>query len=326
MVGLAGCTEEPVYHSSFFAFGTLVELTVRSADRERIQQAEALLVREFEAMHQALTLHEDSPLLRLNQVLETGESVVAEPLVLELIRISRPYYESSGGLFNPALGRLVREWGFHEEDGGAVPAPERLQAYVTDPPGMEHLRVEGARVHSTHAALWLDFGGIAKGYALEQLVDRLREMGLQQLILNAGGDLRVLGRNGARAWCVGIRDPREAGQVIASVAVEDGESVFTSGDYERYFMHEGVRYHHILDPETARPATGVASVTVIHREATLADAAATAIFVAGVEGWQRISAALGVEQVMLVDEQGEMHATPAMRARLLRGVCEGALQ
>ena len=118
-----------------------------------------------------------------------------------------------------------------------------------------------------------------------------------------------------RPWRIGIRHPRK-NQLIASIETRGEESIFTSGDYERSFMYNGKRYHHILDPRTGYPAQGTQSVTVIHTDSGLADAAATALFIAGPEDWIKIAKKLKLTQVMLIDDKGVIHITPEMKNRL----------
>ena len=134
-------------------------------------------------------------------------------------------------------------------------------------------------------------------------------------MINAGGDLRVIGQHGERPWRIGIRHPRKDG-VIAWLDAEANESIFTSGDYERYYIHDGKRYHHILDPRTGYPAAGAISVTVIHQNAGIADAAATALFVAGAEHWHEIARAMDIKYVMLIDTNLRVHMNPAMQKRI----------
>jgi len=134
-------------------------------------------------------------------------------------------------------------------------------------------------------------------------------------VINAGGDLSVIGQHKDRAWNIGIRDPR-ANKILASVEVKNDESVFTSGDYERLYFYRGKRYHHILDPRTGYPTQDARSVTVIHADAGLADAAATALFVAGSKHWQKTAKKMGLKYVMLIDANGDIHITPAMQLRI----------
>jgi len=143
----------------------------------------------------------------------------------------------------------------------------------------------------------------------------LQSQGIANAVINAGGDLRVIGQHGERPWRIGIRHPRRDG-VIAWIDAKTDESIFTSGDYERFYIHDDKRYHHILDPRTGYPAAGATSVTVIHVDAGLADAAATALFVAGPDRWHEIAHAMGVKYVMLIDAEGRIHMNPAMQKRV----------
>ena len=135
-------------------------------------------------------------------------------------------------------------------------------------------------------------------------------------MINAGGDIKVIGKHGDRPWHIGIRHPRKKDSVLAGIDLLPNESIFTSGDYERYFIYKGVRYHHIIDPRTGYPATKSMSVTVIHPNAALADAAATALFVAGPEEWHEIAQSMGIKYVLLVDAKGNVHMNPAMQKRI----------
>jgi len=180
---------------------------------------------------------------------------------------------------------------------------------------MQALVIEGSQVSSSNPLVQLDLGGFAKGYALNQAISRLRSLGVGNAIVNAGGDLCVSGRHGERPWQVGIRHPQGEG-VIAALAVADGECVLTSGNYERYREYENVRYAHILDPRTGWPVRHVASATVIHADGGVADAAATALTVAGPDDWRRIARGMGLRYVMLVDEMGTVYMSPAMAERV----------
>ena len=139
-------------------------------------------------------------------------------------------------------------------------------------------------------------------------------MGIKNAIVNAGGDLRVIGQHGTRPWRVGIRNPN--GGVIGGVEARPDEAIFTSGVYERFRRDQQTRYPHILDPRTGWPVQGLAAVTVITKEGLLADAAATALIVAGKEDWPSVARALGLNKVLLVDESGLVYLTPEMKLRM----------
>jgi len=147
-------------------------------------------------------------------------------------------------------------------------------------------------------------------------IQTLQELGIDNAIINAGGDLRAIGKRDNHNWTVGIRHPREKG-IIASIEINQDESVFTSGDYERFFEYKKKRYHHIIDPRTGYPAEDVISVTVIHPNATVADAAATALFIAGPQQWHAIARSMGIKLVMMIDDKRNIYMNPAMAQRLM---------
>jgi thiamine biosynthesis lipoprotein len=145
-------------------------------------------------------------------------------------------------------------------------------------------------------------------------VARLRQLGIEDAIVNAGGDLRAIGRRGERPWRIAVRKP--AGGVIGAVEVRGDEALFTSGNYERFRLDREERYPHILDPRTGWPVEGIVSATVITSEGVLADAAATALVVAGLEEWPQVARAFGLDQVLIIDESGTVYMTADMAARV----------
>ena len=180
---------------------------------------------------------------------------------------------------------------------------------------LDDLTVDGELLRSRNPQLWLDFGGIAKGYAVDRAIERLRARGVQNAIVNAGGNLRAIGSKDGQPWRIGVRDPRGPG-VLASLTITGDESVSTSGDYERHFEWQGVRYHHVLDPRSGYPAIGAVAVTVVAESAEKADVASTALMIAGPTEWRALARALGVTQVLRIDEAGQVELTPALAARL----------
>ena len=177
-----------------------------------------------------------------------------------------------------------------------LPAVDYRQVVVNRKDGTIRFRREGVRI---------DLGGIAKGYAVDRSIELLSQLGIRHAMVNAGGDTRLLGDRDGRPWVVGIRDPRNERRTILRMPLED-ESISTSGDYERYFEEDGVRYHHILEPGTGKAARGIRSVTVIGSKSIETDALSTSVFVLGIErGMQLVSRLPGFEAV-IVDDQGEV--------------------
>ena len=316
---ISGCTRDPDnQHQTLYIFGTLLEISAYGADPEVFQQAVMHLDQRLQQMHRDWHAWKgDGELMRLNRALAQGEPFTLSDQMLHLLREGQIYFRQSEGLFNPAIGQLIALWGFHNDElpGGTPPDRPQIEALVAANPGMDDLTIQGDRVTSDNRQVQLDLGAYAKGYALNLALDQLRTEGLANVIVNAGGDLCVAGQHGERPWHIGVRHPQGKG-VIASLDVQDGECVMTSGNYERYREFEGIRYSHIIDPRSGYPVEHVASATVISRKGGLADAAATALSVAGPEQWQQIATRMAVDQVMLVDETGRVYLTPAMQKRI----------
>jgi len=164
---------------------------------------------------------------------------------------------------------------------------------------------EGRRIGLVRSGMAIDLGGVAKGYAVDRALAVLRERGITSGLVDAGGDIRVLGTKSADTpWRIGIQHPRDGNALIALVEIDSG-SVATSGDYERYFMKDGRRYHHILDPQTGWPCSACMSVTIVADLAIEADVLATAVFVLGPEEGMRLLDRLpGVGGIIFYDVEG----------------------
>ena len=184
---------------------------------------------------------------------------------------------------------------------------------------MTDLTLNGCTVNCTNRFVQLDFGGYAKGYALDRAISFLRRQELTGALINIGGNIMALGLKGEQPWRIGIQHPRKAGP-IALLPLFDGEAISTSGDYERYFMLNGKRYSHLIDPRSGRPACGIQSATILAAcgefSGTLSDASSGPLFIQGTDGWRQMAEQMGVTTAMLIDENGAIHLTEEMRDRL----------
>ncbi|OOC09213.1 FAD:protein FMN transferase [Thioalkalivibrio halophilus] len=316
---LVACERTPeTEHLQFRAFGTLVEVAVAPAGEYDLAEIERELQAELDILHASWHAWEEGSLGRTNQLLPLQREFSAPPSVLPLIEQGRAVEEATDGLFNPAMGQLVAAWGFHrDEPAGPPPDADTLAELLEDPPSMGDIERNGVRLTGHHPDLQLDFGGLAKGAAVERARDLLADLGVEAAIVNAGGDLMTLGRPAGRDWRIGIRHPD--GGTLGGIKLGGGVGLFTSGDYERGYEHEGERIHHVIDPRTGRPTEGVRSATVLHGDGGLADAAATTLMIAGPEHWPEYAARLGIDHALVVLADGRIEATPAMAARVELG-------
>ncbi|MDD3610067.1 MAG: FAD:protein FMN transferase [Halothiobacillaceae bacterium] len=325
---LLGCEAKAALHSRReYLFGTEVELAVESASPREGEMALSEVVERFTGMNRDWHAWKPGALSRLNARLAAGEMAEVDTELASLIDGARALSARSGGLFNPALGELIALWDFQSDTQTRRAPPEAAQiaALCAHAPRMDALHIEatadGARIHSASPHVRLDFGGYAKGVALDRALDQFAGRGLGNAVVNLGGNLAVSGRRQGRPWRIGVRHPQGEG-VIAALEVEGRAAVVTSGTYERYREWNGERYPHIIDPRTGYPARHIASATVLHPEGGLADAAATALVVAGPQDWPRIARAFGIREALVVDETGAVQLTPAMarRAQVQEGV------
>jgi thiamine biosynthesis lipoprotein len=314
---LTACQRDQEYSANLFVFGTIVEIKLWGASQEDAERAFSELQQVFQGMHRDWHAWEPGRLVQINKCFEQGISATADPNIIEMIQRSQVIEEKSGGRFNPAIGALVRLWGFHTSDYpivGPPPTQEQIDEILAHKPSSRDIEVDGMNLITDNPAVQLDFGGIAKGYAVDLTIRHLRDMGITNAIVNAGGDLRAIGNHGDRPWRVAVRKP--GGGNIGSIQVMGDEAIFTSGNYERFREDQTERYPHILDPVTGWPAKDIASVTIITDEGLPADAAATALVVAGLQGWAEVATALELEQVAVVDESGTVYMTPQMKQRI----------
>jgi thiamine biosynthesis lipoprotein len=317
---LAACAPAERFHTErLLAMATWVDIVVEAPDpavRGRLMHDIDDLLHAFERDAYAWS---DGELARLNRGLERGETVRVTPTLAELLRAAQRYSEQSDGAFEPAVGSLVELWGFHSDAAApsAPPDPAAIATWLGRDISIRNLAIDagGAVTLVRGEPPKLDLGGIGKGAAVDRIIAVLRAAGVDNALVNAGGSVRVLGSREGRRWRIGIQAPRAAG-VLGLIELESGEAANTSGDYERFYEHAGQRMHHIIDPRTGYPVAHTQAVTVIATDGTLADAASTALFVAGPEKWRAMAQALGVTAVLRIDASGAVEMTASMRDRL----------
>jgi thiamine biosynthesis lipoprotein len=316
---LTACSPPPQSETvEIYVFGTLATITVWDAEPVARDAAMTEITQTFQQMHHEWHAWKPGPLVDINQAIASGEKGISvPPSIAALITRSQLLYRQSDGLFNPAIGGLLNLWGFQGDGRPSGPPPDKqgIAHWIASTPGMDEITITDGVLNSSNTRVQLDFGAFAKGVAVDRAIEILRAHSINNAIVNAGGDLRAIGNKGDTPWRVGIRHPQGKG-VLAALEVQGDESIYTSGNYERYLEHEGVRYAHILDPRTGMPVEGITSVTVIHQNGGIADAAATALVVAGVKDWHRIARQIGIDYVMLVDDTGTVYMNPAMQQRI----------
>jgi thiamine biosynthesis lipoprotein len=232
------------------------------------------------------------------------EPVLAGEELFRLIRRSLDISILTRGAFDITYDSVGQHYDFHERRRPDDATVEAERKHID----FRHVQLDQgqATVRFTERGVRINLGGIAKGYVVERGVDILRRHGVEDGVVTAGGDSRLLGDHRGRPWMIGIRDPRREGEVAISVPLED-EAISTSGDYERYFDEDGMRYHHIIKPSSGRPVEGIHSATVIGPDAVMTDALSTSVFVMGVDDGLKLIGCLPDYEAIVIDADGEIY-------------------
>jgi len=323
LLQLASCQPiETTHRTSGRVFGTVVEVSIYGGSPEQAARASAAVLNEFDRLHHKFHAWQPSMLTALNDAIARGEPFVADAEMVSLLQSATLLANRSDNLFNPAIGHLIRLWGFQSSKfESRDPPPAEIARWVAANPRLSDLRYQGTTITSTNKAVMIDLGGYAKGYALDRAALILRAARVKAALVNVGGNVLAIGQPGQRPWRVGIQDPRGDG-TLASIALHDNEAMGTSGDYQRYFMKDGKRHPHIIDPRSGNTVDLVASVTVITSGGADAglrsDGNSKPLFITGPERWQEMAARMGVKEVLLIDAGRHFLMTPAMRARIVQ--------
>ena len=286
--------------------GTAIRVELWHENAALGESAMGAVMEEMHRIDRAMSpFKPDSELSRLNREAAKAPVPVSREL-FELIERSVEFSDLSGGAFDITFASVGCMFDYR---AGTRPTDDKV---VSALPGIDyrHIRLDHARrtIRFADDRVQIDLGGIAKGHAVDNCVALLRARGVRQALVMAGGDSRVLGDKRGRPWMIGIQDPRNKEVMAARIPLVDA-AISTSGDYERYFEEDGVRYHHILDPKTGMSATGVRSVTIIGPDATTTEGISKSVFIKGPEQGIRFVESLPEIDAVVIDDQ---HVKPGL--------------
>lgn len=315
------------YTADFFGtFDTQVTVTVYASSEREFDQYLGIIRGEMRRLHELFDIYHSYDGINNLKTLNDRAGIAAvtvDPAVIDLLELSKRAYDETNGAVNAALGPVFALW--HEARERAAAGGERAGVPDADElrraalyTSMEDVVIDlgASAVYLRHPGMRLDVGAIAKGFAVQRAADLARGAGLRSCLINAGGSVAAVGEpaDGRKRWSVGVRSPDEApavrqanqihrkDQKLADVLLIADCSVVSSGDYERYFVAQGRRWHHIIDPRTLLPATGARAVTVIHPDAATADILSTAAFILPLEDARRLVAEKGAEALWFLPD------------------------
>ncbi len=286
---------------SEFALDTMVEIQIWGPGAK---EAASLATSEIRRVEGLLSLYQrGSDLGRISQGL--GGAVAPDTLVVlgQALQIAK----ESGGAYDPTVGTLSRLWQKAREEE-RPPENEQIQKALL-PVGWQGVELLPSGEVRLPEGMELDLGGAAKGYAVDRALEVLRERGVKRALINAGGQIGLLGKAPRGSWQIGVRSPR--GQGVVAVLNLEGGAVSTSGDYQRFFLYQGKRYHHLLDPRGGYPASSCQSATVVAQTGMMADLLSTACFLLGPSRGLKLVEKYGA-QALVVDSNGRIHTTEGL--------------
>lgn len=311
----AAATTGQVVSGRYAAMSTSIEFLVwtdRPADAKLAMDAAHAEILRIERL--MTTWREDSEVSRVNAA-AGGDPVAVSAELLSVLKGARAIHDASEGVFDVSFHGLKGLWRFdHQEAASIVPSDAEIAARLPLVDGTK-IELDDAKgtVRLAKKGMLINLGGIAKGYAVDRAIAIFEARGFRDLVVRAGGDLRVRGRKGQERWKVGIRDPRGAeGEFFARAALQDA-AFSTAGDYERAFVKDGVRYHHILDPRTGKPASACRSVTILAADALVADELDDAVFILGPEKGLALVARYPGAGAVIVDRDNAVHVSANLK-------------
>ena len=303
------------------AMGTVVTVFLWTDDEAKASKAADDVFAEMKRLDGVMTTWTpDSEVSRVNSA-AGKQPVVVSGETFAVIERAVDVSRRSGGVFDITVGAFKGLWKFDQDMDGSLPDPADVKKRLANI-GWKHLKLDKKKksVFLDKPGMSITLGGIAKGYAVDKCVELLHGKGFVNFMVQAGGDMYIAGKKGTEPWVVGIRDPRGPAESMFALAPIEDHSFSTSGDYERGFVKDGIRYHHILDPRTGQPAHASRSVTIRAKDAFTADAWSKVLFILG---WKESIALIAREkltdfEIVVVDDTNTVHVTKGLESVLKR--------
>lgn len=297
--------------------GTRVDLTLQGDDSPTLAAAAEAAFAEMTRLADMMSRYRSTSVVNAINLLAGLQPVPVPPELLRVLLMAHQAAQASGGAFDTTVGAL-RDWNF-DPNHPCIPSARQLsqQLHLVDPKGLVIDERAGTAYLATRG-MRLDLGGIAKLPILQAGLHKLQKFGVANAMLNGGGDVLVMGQLNGRPWRVGLRDPRQPDRLLGVVSLNQG-FVASSGDYERFVLHQGRHLHHILDPKTGYPTRGPHGVALISDQLEALNGLGAAIMVAGAgAGRSRVARTAGLD-ALIVDADNSLWLSPGMAQRLARG-------
>ncbi|WP_094605979.1 FAD:protein FMN transferase [Sporomusa silvacetica DSM 10669] len=302
------------YKETQFLMDTIIEITAYGNGNEAGVKA---AFAEFRRINELTNrFDESSQVSKINQA-AGKEKMQVDPDVITMLKLARSRSEQLNGALDVSVGALTELWSVGHK-GEFVPSDSEIKALLPLV-NFELIEIDDKAntVFLLKPGMRIDLGAVAKGYADRKAIDALKAHGIKSALVNAGGDVRIIGkRPDGQPWRIGVQDPRDSEGIAAKLALADWDVLETSGDYQRFFIKDGVRYSHIIDPHTGYQPRGVASVTIVAKAENNVDILSTAIFVLGVEKGQELLKQYPGTEAIFITTDGKKIITPGLEGKV----------
>jgi FAD:protein FMN transferase len=320
---LTACSGYDVYRPvpklverSRVSMGSQLRVAAWTTNEARAVDTFEHVFREFDRLESLLSVWKDgSDVVRINNNAGITPVKVSQDTI-NVLRIAREAGDLTGGKFDITFGVLTDIWRFDHDQDNIVPDRDLIETRlkridykaveVDSTAGTAFINRPGMRIH---------LGGIGKGYAVDRAVALLKDQGFKDFLIQSGGDLYVAGTDNGKPWKLGIADPRGNHDAFATLQISDG-TFSTSGDYERSFMKDGKRYHHLIDPDFGEPARECRSVTIVSNRAVMADVLSTGVFIMGPRRGMELIEKLPDVEGIIVTAENEVLVSGGLKGRI----------
>lgn len=311
---LGGLVAQKPYKETQFLMDTIIEITAYGSGREEGVKA---AFAEFKRINELTNrFDETSQVAKINQA-AGKERVQVDPDVITMLKLARSRSEQLNGALDVTVGALTELWGVGHK-GEFVPSDAEIKAVL---PLVDFRQLEiddkANTVFLPKPGMRIDLGAIGKAFANRKAIEALKAHGIKSALVNAGGDVRVIGkRPDGQPWRIGVQDPRNTEGIAAKLSLSDWDVLETSGDYQRFFIKDGVRYAHIIDPHTGYQPREIASITIVAKSENYVDVLSTAMFVLGVEKGQELLKQYPGTEAIFITADGKKIITPGLEGKI----------
>ena len=298
--------------------GTVVEITLGGDNEQVIKDAAAAGFDEIARLEKLLSHYQDTSDVSMINKFGWEKPVKVSQETMDVIDASERVSEMTNGAFDITMGVLGRVWHFTKDDKGEFipPSEDDVKKLL---PLVDYRRIiidrDSSTVKFAKDGMRINLGGIAKGYIVAKAVDAIKKKGVKSGIVHAGGDMFVFQEDGNAPRKIGIQHPRKKDNIIGTIEVLNG-AVSTSGDYERFFIKNSIRYHHIINTKTGFPAVGTQAVTIVANDGMIADVISTAVFIMGTEDGMKFIEDLPEVEGLIIDANGNITVSSGLKGRL----------